>query len=104
MTHETTSADGFMQSTEPPVYTLAEGRPVHDPTSSVVLRGPKVRGGGLALLEDTQLIETLAHFPRERIPERFNRIPLSVNFTDSIIESYTQKLLEPGVNSNALTM
>lgn len=27
-------------------------------------------GGGLALLADTQLIETLAHFPRERIPER----------------------------------
>jgi catalase len=30
----------------------------------------KVKGGGLALLADTQLIETLAHFPRERIPER----------------------------------
>jgi catalase len=29
-----------------------------------------VKGGGLALLADTQLIETLAHFPRERIPER----------------------------------
>ncbi|KAF2420735.1 catalase-domain-containing protein [Tothia fuscella] len=57
-------------STEPPVYTLAEGKPVQDPTSSVILRGPKVRGGGLTLLEDTQLIETLAHFPRERIPER----------------------------------
>ncbi|KAK3317963.1 catalase [Apodospora peruviana] len=55
---------------EAPVYTLAEGRPVQDPTSSVVLRGPHVRGAGLALLEDTQLIETLAHFPRERIPER----------------------------------
>jgi len=25
-------------------------------------------GGGLVLLQDTQLIETLAHFPRERIP------------------------------------
>jgi len=58
------------ESTQAPVYTLAEGRPVQDPTSSVVLQGPKVRGGGLALLEDTQLIETLAHFPRERIPER----------------------------------
>ncbi|PCD23786.1 hypothetical protein AU210_015302 [Fusarium oxysporum f. sp. radicis-cucumerinum] len=57
-------------SNEAPVYTLAEGKPVEDPTSSVVLRGPKVRGGGLALLADTQLIETLAHFPRERIPER----------------------------------
>lgn len=26
--------------------------------------------GGLGLLQDTQLIETLAHFSRERIPER----------------------------------
>jgi len=43
---------------------------VHDPTSSTVLRGSHPRGGALALLEDTQLIETLAHFPRERIPER----------------------------------
>ncbi|KLP08890.1 putative catalase isozyme P [Fusarium fujikuroi] len=58
------------ESNETPVYTLAEGKPVEDPTPSVVLRGPKVRGGGLALLADTQLIETLAHFPRERIPER----------------------------------
>ncbi|KAH7147921.1 catalase-like domain-containing protein [Fusarium sp. MPI-SDFR-AT-0072] len=56
-------------SNEAPVYTLVEGKPVEDP-ASVVLRGPKVRGGGLALLADTQLIETLAHFPRERIPER----------------------------------
>ncbi|RSM18545.1 hypothetical protein CDV31_002681 [Fusarium ambrosium] len=36
--------------------------------TSVQLRnGP---GGGLVLLQDTQLIETLAHFARERIPER----------------------------------
>lgn len=27
--------------------------------------------GGLGLLQDTQLIETLAHFNRERIPERY---------------------------------
>jgi catalase len=53
-----------------PVYTSAEGRPIPDPTTQLVLQGPKVRGGGLALLEDTNLIETLAHFPRERIPER----------------------------------
>ncbi|KAI1071510.1 hypothetical protein LB507_005416 [Fusarium sp. FIESC RH6] len=56
-----------MASEEPPVYTLAEGMPVRDPTSSVILKGPR---GGLGLLADTQLIETLAHFPRERIPER----------------------------------
>jgi catalase len=29
------------------------------------------QGGGLGLLQDTQLIETLAHFSRERIPERY---------------------------------
>lgn len=27
--------------------------------------------GGLVLLQDTQLIENLAHFSRERIPERY---------------------------------
>jgi len=59
-----------LQSDDIPVYTLAEGRPIRDPTASVVLRGPKVQGGGLSLLADTQLIETLSHFPRERIPER----------------------------------
>lgn len=47
------------------------GRPVQDPTAQTVLRGSPLRGGGLALLSDTQLIETLAHFPRERIPERY---------------------------------
>jgi len=61
-----------VDNTDPPVYTLAEGRPVQDPTSSLVLLGDagKVKGGALGLLADTQLIETLAHFPRERIPER----------------------------------
>ncbi|KAI0473940.1 catalase [Xylariaceae sp. FL0804] len=54
-----------------PYYTLAEGRPVADPTSATILRGTHGRlRGGLGLLEDTQLIETLAHFARERIPER----------------------------------
>jgi catalase len=47
------------------------GRPVQDPTAQTVLRGSPLKGGGLALLSDTQLIETLAHFPRERIPERY---------------------------------
>jgi catalase len=39
-----------------PVYTLAEGAPVHDPTASVQLRTHN-GGGGLGLLQDTQLIE-----------------------------------------------
>ncbi|EGO60017.1 hypothetical protein NEUTE1DRAFT_145886 [Neurospora tetrasperma FGSC 2508] len=59
-----------MSSNDAPVYTLAEGRPVQDPSAATVLMGSKPRGGALSLLADTQLIETLAHFPRERIPER----------------------------------
>ncbi|KAM5489847.1 catalase A [Microsporum audouinii] len=49
-------------------YTLAEGCPYASNATSVQLRDG--RGGGLSLLQDTQLIETLAHFSRERIPER----------------------------------
>ncbi|RSL38712.1 hypothetical protein CEP53_014635 [Fusarium sp. AF-6] len=51
-----------------PVYTLAEGCPQPSNATSVQLRNGS--GGGLVLLQDTQLIETLAHFARERIPER----------------------------------
>ncbi|KAJ5360095.1 hypothetical protein N7517_009286 [Penicillium concentricum] len=49
-------------------YTLAEGRPLASSKTAVMMRGGQ--GGGLGLLQDTQLIETLAHFSRERIPER----------------------------------
>lgn len=55
-------------STTSPTYTLAEGGPVGDPAT--VVRLNRSNGGGLVLLQDTQLIETLAHFARERIPER----------------------------------
>lgn len=37
------------------------------------------QGGSLGLLQDTQLIETLAHFSRERIPERFVLSPLALS-------------------------
>ncbi|ERS95255.1 catalase [Sporothrix schenckii 1099-18] len=49
-------------------YTLAEGQPQPANNTSVQLRNGL--GGGYVLLQDTQLIETLAHFSRERIPER----------------------------------
>ncbi|TGO58905.1 hypothetical protein BCON_0050g00370 [Botryotinia convoluta] len=55
-------------SPERPVYTLAEGVSIADPTASLRLNTFGL--GGLMLLQDTQLIETLAHFSRERIPER----------------------------------
>ncbi|KAJ5511072.1 Catalase, mono-functional, heme-containing [Penicillium expansum] len=49
-------------------YTLAEGCPFASNSTAVLMRNRE--GGGLGLLQDTQLIETLAHFSRERIPER----------------------------------
>ncbi|RDH29087.1 catalase-domain-containing protein [Aspergillus welwitschiae] len=51
-----------------PVYTLAEGQPIPDPSVSTTL--PTIGGGGITTLGDTLLLETLAHFNRERIPER----------------------------------
>ncbi|KAI8650942.1 Catalase [Fusarium keratoplasticum] len=51
-----------------PVYTLAEGQPLRDPSVSTTL--PIFGGGGITTLGDTLLLETLAHFSRERIPER----------------------------------
>ncbi|PSS23489.1 hypothetical protein M430DRAFT_40651 [Amorphotheca resinae ATCC 22711] len=56
------------QKDDVPTYTLAEGCPVADPTTAVRVGNSPVKG--LILLQDTQLIETLAHFSRERIPER----------------------------------
>ena len=49
-------------------YTLAEGQPQHRNDTSEQLRTGS--GGGYVLLTSTQLIENLAHFSRERIPER----------------------------------
>ncbi|KAI5460127.1 catalase-like domain-containing protein [Mariannaea sp. PMI_226] len=49
-------------------YTLAEGQPLRDPAVSTTL--PMFGAGGLTTLGDTALLETLAHFNRERIPER----------------------------------
>ena len=50
-------------------YTLAEGQPrTRNDTSTQLRTGAS--GGGYVLLTSTQLIENLAHFSRERIPER----------------------------------
>lgn len=54
--------------TNQPYYTLAEGQPRARNDTSEQLRTQS--GGGFVLLSSTQLIETLAHFSRERIPER----------------------------------
>ena len=51
-----------------PFYTLAEGQPRHKDDTTEQLRTG--RGGGFLLMTSTQLIENLAHFSRERVPER----------------------------------
>ncbi|KAI1105539.1 catalase [Jackrogersella minutella] len=59
----------FGTAQETPYYTLAEGQPLpKNDTSTQIRTGGG--GGGFVLLTSTQLIENLAHFARERIPER----------------------------------
>ncbi|KAG9958747.1 catalase-domain-containing protein, partial [Aureobasidium melanogenum] len=58
-----------MEASKSPLYTLGEGQPCSDPGSAQEIRLAS-GNGGLAVLSDTQLIEVLAHFSRERIPER----------------------------------
>ncbi|KAK2735181.1 peroxisomal catalase A [Onygenales sp. PD_40] len=50
---------------ETPTYTTSNGCPVMDPESSL-----RVGENGPLLLQDFHLIDLLAHFDRERIPER----------------------------------
>jgi len=50
---------------EKPVYTTSNGCPIMDPESS-----QRVGQNGPLLLQDFHLIDLLAHFDRERIPER----------------------------------
>lgn len=47
------------------VYTTSNGRPITFPTASM-----RVGNNGPILLEDYHLIDLIAHFDRERIPER----------------------------------
>lgn len=65
-----TSKDGrrdmaSSQTCGSPVLTLSQGAPIYDTANSETL-GPD----GPVLLQDVQFIEKLAHFDRERIPER----------------------------------
>lgn len=53
------------QYSEKPVYTTSNGCPVEDPEAF-----QRVGQNGPLLLQDFHLIDLLAHFDRERIPER----------------------------------
>lgn len=48
-----------------PIYTTSNGAPVAEPEASL-----RVGQSGPLLLQDFNLIDLLAHFDRERIPER----------------------------------
>ncbi|KAL2822466.1 catalase-like domain-containing protein [Aspergillus granulosus] len=54
-----------MSSSDVPVYTTSSGCPVYDPEAS-----QRVGNNGPLLLQDFHLLDLLAHFDRERIPER----------------------------------
>ena len=59
---------GSHQTEQQQLYTLSEGQSQPRNDTSTGLR--TIDGGSYMLLSDTQLIETIAHFSRERIPER----------------------------------
>ena len=56
---------GTFRYSESPIYTTSNGCPIGDPESSM-----RVGQNGPLLLQDFHLIDLLAHFDRERIPER----------------------------------
>ncbi len=56
---------GTLRYEEKPVYTTSNGCPINDPEAS-----QRVGQNGPLLLQDFHLIDLLAHFDRERIPER----------------------------------
>ena len=53
------------RKSQQPVYTTSNGCPVHNPTAY-----QRVGPNGPLLLQDFHLVDLLAHFDRERIPER----------------------------------
>lgn len=59
----------FSSTSDHPTSTMANGQPSADPGSVQQIRYGN-GNGGLVVLSDTQTIEVLAHFARERIPER----------------------------------
>lgn len=85
------------------VSTLANGQPSDNPGSVHQLRYGSTNGG-LVTLADTQTIEILAHFARERIPERYVELKVLHSVTNPPTEVCMPKLLERLANLKSLRM
>jgi Catalase len=74
---------GHPKFSDTPVYTASNGAPVFNPNAS-----QRVGTSGPLLLQDFHLIDLLAHFDRERIPERYYSNSLHVNeLTNDVVLS-----------------
>jgi len=99
-----TTATMVKEYSDSPVYTTSNGCPVMNPQAS-----QRVGENGPLLLQDFHLIDLLAHFDRERIPERYIPLPLPSAFpsyyfcsTDiMIVGSFTLKELVPSESSRS---
>ncbi|CAH0018861.1 unnamed protein product, partial [Clonostachys rhizophaga] len=91
----------------PEISTLANGQPSDSPGSVQQVRYGNTNGG-LVVLSDVQTVEVLAHFARERIPERSVHAKAAGAFgefeaLDDVTDLTDAKFLEKGKKSKLLT-
>lgn len=88
---------GTLRYEETPTYTTSNGCPIMDPEASL-----RVGQNGPLLLQDFHLIDLLAHFDRERIPERvvhakgagaYGEFEVTHDVTDLVYQHGGMKLL-----------
>jgi hypothetical protein len=77
---------GHPKFSDTPVYTASNGAPIFNPNAS-----QRVGTSGPLLLQDFHLIDLLAHFDRERIPERYFPPPCSIVVLPSLV-SFMQRV------------
>lgn len=81
-----------------PFYTTSNGRPITNPFSS-----ERVGANGPILLQDFHLIDLLAHFDRERIPERVVHAKGGGAFGEfEVTDDITDVVSEPSDNLDAV--
>ena len=77
---------GHPKFSDTPVYTASNGAPIFNPNAS-----QRVGTSGPLLLQDFHLIDLLAHFDRERIPERYFSPTCSIVVLPSLV-SFMQRV------------